>query len=207
MKHKSESFFERWAPDPHSLKFKLWLYFSLLAAVILVIIWFLQIFFLNNYYQTMKIHETKKIAASITSQYRGNIAIVDEIRDMSLTNDMYIHIETTDGTIIFSPVTEEGRRPSYAYVKEMGAAREQLLEGTKKKSVSIIIPEDRTNTNTLAYAGYLQDNAGENAILYIFSPLYPVSSTVEILQRQLIYITVIALILTFILAFYLSNRI
>ncbi|MEG1584790.1 MAG: HAMP domain-containing sensor histidine kinase, partial [Anaerovorax sp.] len=40
-----------------------------------------------------------------------------------------------------------------------------------------------------------------------FSPLYPVSSTVSILTNQLIYVTIISLILAFLLSFYLSNRI
>ena len=43
--------------------------------------------------------------------------------------------------------------------------------------------------------------------MYIFSPLYPVHSTISILKNQLIYITVIALVLAVLISFYLSSMI
>ncbi len=193
--------------DIHSLKFRLWAYFALFTLLLLFTIWLLQIFFLNNYYQKMKIEETQAVAQSIIVKAQGSTeSILEEVREMSLKNDMYIHIEATSNTIIFSPLTEEGRRPSYAYVEEMATLKEQLTQ-SGETSTSIIIPEARTNTNTLAYACYLETDANEQVIIYIFSPLYPVSSTVDILQRQLIYITAIALIIAIILTGYMTNRI
>ena len=44
-------------------------------------------------------------------------------------------------------------------------------------------------------------------IVYIFSPLWPVSSTIKILTNQLIYITIISFILAFLISLYLSTRI
>ena len=43
--------------------------------------------------------------------------------------------------------------------------------------------------------------------LYIFSPLYPVNSTVDILKNQLFYVTIITLFGAFSLAIYFANRI
>jgi len=191
--------------DPKSLKFKLWTYFLLFAALLMLILWVLQVFFLNNYYQQMKINETNRIAKSITEEY-GRADLKDQIRELMVRNDMYIHIESVDGTIIFSPQSEESRRPVYAYVKEMPAVKEQLMKnGTN--SISVIMPENRTDTNTLAYAGYLNTESGKETVLYIFSPLYPVSSTVDILRSQLFYVMMISFLLAFLISFYLSNRI
>lgn len=190
--------------DFKSINFKVWLYFVAFATILLLILWGLQIFFLNNYYQEMKINETKRVANVITSQYE-NENILDIIRNLSYSNDMYIHIETTDGTIVFSPTSEEGRRPSYGYLGEMAAMKEQLFE-SNSKSISTLIPEGRSDLNTLAYAGYVEDSYREKAILYIFSPLYPVGSTVAILQEQLKYITIISLAMAFAISIYLSRR-
>jgi signal transduction histidine kinase len=44
-------------------------------------------------------------------------------------------------------------------------------------------------------------------ILFIFSPLYPMGSTVGILSSQLAYVTIIALLLAMLIAFYLSRMI
>ena len=47
--------------DFKSIRFRLWLYFLSVALVILLLIWFLQIFFLNTYYEDMKSKEVTKI--------------------------------------------------------------------------------------------------------------------------------------------------
>lgn len=153
----------------------------------------------------MKINETNRVANVITSQYE-NEDILDIIRNLTYSNDMYIHIETTDGTIVFSPTSEEGRRPSYGYLGEMAAMKERLFN-SKSKSISSLIPEGRSDMNTLAYAGFVEDEYDDKVILYIFSPLYPVGSTVAILQEQLKYITIISLAMAFAISIYLSRRI
>ena len=78
--------------DFRSINFKIWLYFLLFAALLLLLLWFLQIFFLNNYYEEMKTTEIQQVAESITAQYK-NPHVFDKIREISIKNDMYIHIE------------------------------------------------------------------------------------------------------------------
>jgi len=189
-----------------SLSFRLWIYFAGFAMLLMAILWFLQIFFLNTYYQDMKIRDTARVAATIESKF-GSEGFIDVIVDLSITNDIYIHIETFDGSIIFSPATEERHRPSYAYVQDMQAVR-TMLQNSNEQSVSIVLPEPRTDTNILAYASFLNQshNPFDRVILYIFSPLYPVSSTVSILSTQLAYVTVISLLLAFALSYFLSRR-
>jgi signal transduction histidine kinase len=196
--------------DIRSIKFKLWAYFIFFAALLLSILWALQIFFLNNYYQQMKISETNRIANVISSQY-GEEDFLESIRSLSASNDMYIHIETEDA-ILFSPAKDSNRSPSYMYLPEMGTVRKLLLQGNAQ-SASIIISDDMPHGDadrgkkTLAYASYLNKSADDRVILYIFSPLFPVDSTVYILRDQLVYVTIISLFLAFFLSFYLSNRI
>ena len=55
--------------DAKSIKFRLWMYFAALGLGIVLLIWFLQIFFLNNYYEHMKIVEVNRIASSISHAY------------------------------------------------------------------------------------------------------------------------------------------
>ncbi len=187
-----------------SIKFKLWAYFISFAALLMIVLWFLQIFFLNNYYQAMKISDTNRLASVILSQY-GQDTFMDTLKNISSTNDVYIHIETSDGTIIFSPADSMIHKP-YGYFQEMLLVKEELLE-SNDSSYSTIIPDSRTNANTLAYASYLRREGGTTTILYLFAPLYPLDSTVGILQDQLAYVTIISLVLSFIVSFYLSIRI
>ncbi|MBR0600597.1 sensor histidine kinase [Clostridiales bacterium BAD-6] len=194
--------------DLKSLKFKIWIYFAVFAALLMLILWFLQIFFLNTYYQEMKISQTKKIARTIMAEY-GRDDLIENISALSYKNDMYIHIETSDGTIIFTPGEDDKRTgavgPALAFMKEMSKVRNKLLKN-QSNTVSIILPEPRSNMNTLAYGAFLDRTPGEEVILYIFSPLYPVESTVDILASQLVYVTIISLLLAFALSFLISNK-
>ncbi|MGI6730527.1 MAG: sensor histidine kinase [Anaerovoracaceae bacterium] len=191
--------------DGKSLKFIVWVYFALFAAFLMLLLWFLQIFFLKSYYQEMKIYETKKIAANIIENY-GQDNLLESISDISLKNDMYIHIETSDGTIIFSPAKDTLSRPYFEHIKGMSAIKEKL-QYSSEKTVSVIMSESGTDTNTLAFGAYLEDVPGREVVLYIFSPLYPVESTVGILANQLVYVTAISMILALGLSIFFSRRI
>ena len=47
--------------DYRSIKFKTWLYFVLFAGFLMLILWFLQVLFLNNFYEVMKVEQTKNV--------------------------------------------------------------------------------------------------------------------------------------------------
>lgn len=194
--------------DRNSLKFKIWLYFVLFAALLMGILWFLQIFFLDTYYEEMKISQTRKIANAIISHYQDD-DLVEYISGLSYENDMLIHIESSDGTIIFSP-SQNLDRPrilsSNIYLMEMAFMKKNLIQ-SGKQSASIIMADQGRKNNTLAYSAYLDNTEGHEVFLYIFSPLFPVSSTVEILSNQLRYVTLISLILAFALSLLISNKI
>jgi len=151
----------------------------------------------------MKISETRKVANTIINKYNDS-DILDIISDISIKNDMYIHIETSDGTIIFSPNSERRFMPAL-YFNEMTAVRGRLMHGDIS-TFSTIISEPRFDNNTLAYGAFLDHTKGKEVILYIFSPLYPVESTVDILASQLIYVTIISLVLAFCLSFFITRR-
>lgn len=192
--------------DQKSLKFKIWVYFVLFAALLMIMLWFLQIFFLDTYYEEMKISETREVARSIISKY-GNEGLVDYISSISYKNDMFIHIESSDGTIIFSPGNSLQKRiPDNAYLMEMSVIRKNLID-SGSNTTSIMLTDPGRKNNTLAYGAYLDNTPGNEVILYIFSPLFPVESTVDILASQLRYVTLISLVLAFILSFLISNRV
>ncbi len=183
-----------------SIKFRVWIYFLLFAAIILAVMWFLQVFFLNNYYEDMKIKETENTASVITSKYNSgnNKAFIAEMKEVAETDDMYISIEQNGARIY------PGTAPDTTYQGYIDTA-ETLLTQSTYKSVSKSVNNASTNRNTLIYATYLDKN--QNTIMCMIAPLYPVSSTIQIIQHQLIYIMIISLALAFILSVYLSSRI
>jgi signal transduction histidine kinase len=176
------------------------LYFLGFTALFLALLWFLQIFFLNNYYEEMKVRETENAAYRISSSYEvgGKAQMIETARAIVRNDDMYIHIVSADGFAVYTSSL------SSDYVDLIDTVKGDLY-ASGDNSVSGLIPSDVGGRNVLAYARFLGTDKEE--ILYVFSPLYPVQSTVNILKSQLIYITIIAFVLAFVLAYFLSARI
>lgn len=193
-------------PDFKSLKFKLWLHFFLFIVLVLGLLWFLQIFFLNHYYEEMKIKDTNKIAHEIMMMY-GDEDFIDTVSDLSSINDMYIHIEASDGSIIFEPATYGDKHAGYAaYIRSIDRMKNELVNSSSK-SVALTVPVADTNYKMLSYATYLDTTPEHEIVLYLFSPLYPVESTISILQNQLFTVTILSLIVASFIGIILARRI
>lgn len=210
--------------DFKSIRFKLWIYFIGFAMLLIGLIWFLQIFFLNNYYDHMKTGEITKIANAVIDTYEdsGNdpYRLAEVLNDVYATNeDIYIQVDSLDGSMQIAPrYAEHISLYRYKYNLQMQTLLAKLKESPLNKVATI---SENTNpltgetTKTLGYACYLSaarslspstDKSSE-FVMYIFSPLYPVKSTISILRVQLIYITIIATLLALALALYLARRI
>ena len=210
--------------DFKSIRFKLWAYFIVFALLLIGLIWFLQIFFLNNYYEQMKSGEITKLADKIIESYeeegRNPYKLTEILEDAYASNeDIYAQVESADGSFQIVPDSEEHfSLYRYKYSLQVQNLRSKL-ESSPLHRVAYIEelanPLTGEKSKTLNYACYLssdrkfsmEEKPYEDLILYIFSPLYPVKSTVSILRAQLIYITIIAVMLALALALYLANRI
>ena len=208
--------------DRKSIRFKLWISFIAFATFLIGVIWFLQIFFLNNYYEQMKRSEVSKLANQIVETYeqkgQNMFLLVESLNDLAiLYEDVYIRVETLDGQAVITP-EYAGPETVYRYTRQIDGLRNELLEDPALPSISHVIRASGSQGNggTLAYACYLQKGPklgsfpgkpSEVYVLYVISPLYPIKTTVSILRDQLIYITFIAAILSLILGLYFANRI
>ncbi len=190
--------------DPHSIKFKVCLYFIVFAMLLMTVLWLLQVFFLNTFYQTMKESKTKKVNQSIERAYSRNdlSGFSDRVAQIGASNDMYIYITYMEGLpfLIYG-----GSDSSRDYTQEMLQVRNEM-ETKNLKSVSLRIGETE-GRRTLACGMLLEASGKPKMIAYVFSPLWPVTSTIEILTNQLVYVTAISLVLSFILAWFLATRI
>ena len=191
--------------DSKSIKFRLWVYFMIIGLGTVALIWFLQLFFMNNYYGEMKFKEVVRTASSISYAYqRGDANLNASIKELSVNNDFYVFIESENGIILFLPQQEVYSSVS-GYMDEAMKLK-GLLEASGGAPVHFEV-NSKGKYNILAYGCQLTNKNGEQAVLYIFSPLYPVSSTINILKHQLFYVTAMTLVLAVTLAIYFSNRI
>ena len=180
------------------------LYFVIFAVFLLLLVWFLQNFLINHYYEEMRISEIRNSARMLENKYRlSNKAFETAAFDVSKNSGVYIRVSSPDGVNSYNFAS--GMPPSsIGYDYEIAAA-DSKLKSSDLNSVSITTKEDDSNLYTLVSASYLNPESKEE-VLYLVAPLYPVRSTVQILRSQFQLITIFALIVAVILALYLSRR-
>ena len=112
--------------DAKSIKFRLWIYFAALGLGIVILIWFLQIFFLNNYYEHMKIMEVNRISASICHSYeRNDSELTENIQELSISNDFYVMMESGGRVLLFMPESDS-ILPVYQYKEQLPKLKSML---------------------------------------------------------------------------------
>lgn len=210
MKYKHHKF------DSNSLKFKLWLYFMCFAALIMAVVWLAQVYMLNNSYEDMKTNQVNKFAQAISAQYRaGGLTdnFLNNIKELATTNDIDVILEDATGyTYYITQNTDESyagmtQQPAYSYIRERAEIKAQLNENGRFRGYTAKSPKSSGNYKTLVYGAYLDTADKHEIILYLFAPLYPVSSTIVILRNQLVYVTALALFLALIISMWLTGRV
>lgn len=211
---------ERKKIDFHSIKFKLLAYFLVFAVIMMILVWFLQIFFLNNYYEDMKTKQTARIADQIRKSYQSKdgdlTALKAVIKEVSAEDDLTIFIRTRTGRSVTNKAGQPIDQQYYydsRYEAEMFRLNAKLQTSSFDSISEILTNRAQPENRTLEYAGFLDKSnrsSAQNAdsyVMFIFSPLYPMHSTVEILKHQLLYIIVIALCLALLLSILLARHI
>ena len=193
--------------DYKSIKFKTWLYFVLFASFLMLVLWFLQVLFLNNFYGVMKGEQTKSVAKDIETTYKlkSNEKFLKKVEEISNSNDMFIYIVSSDGSTMYFKPSGDNTSSQY-YLAQIDTVNNYMLEHNTNKAYLTIKSIDDSK-EIFAYGRVLKATDKTPLIVYIFSPLWPISSTVHILTNQLVYVTFISLLVACLISFYLSIRI
>ena len=190
--------------DKKSLKFKMWTYFVIFAAFIMLLLWLLQIVFMNSYYESMKTNEIKKIGNSLVTEY-GKEGFEDLLYTTSLNEGIAIQILDESGSLIYPlNLIDIIRQPRLDY----RLFAEFLINLAQSQTdYAIYTREDpRLENPTLIYGAILDNSQGSNYFLYINSTLQPIDSTVNVLKNQLIIVTVISLALALVLSYAIATK-
>ncbi len=193
--------------DYKSIKFKTWLYFILFAGFLMILLWVLQVLFLNNFYDVMKDEQTQRVAKAIEIDYHQKSAgkFLKSVENISNSNDMFIYIVSYDGKTMYFKPSGDATGAQY-YADQIDTVNDAMLKKNSGSAYLRIKSEDDSK-DVLAYGALLEANDKSPLLVYIFSPLWPVSSTIDILTNQLVYVTFISLLVACLISFYLSIRI
>ena len=198
-----------------SLKIKTWL--SLLATMsfFILVLWLLEIVFLQNFYEFSKEFDAKKIQTTIIRELSdGDLReSYEEVIDISRRNDLFVLVYDGNGQILYHP---------FLYVdKSMGRVRvsvEDIMSGYKLGEVVTDMIESGKQTDTVKMRN--SHNMPSNLVLvnkfengsrtyYAVSrtQLAPVQATSDILERILLIILLLVFVLSVIISFVLAESV
>lgn len=189
--------------DFQSIKTTTMLYFISFTVIIITVIWCLQDFFINNYYESMRYSESLRTANALETQYQGAARDFEKYAsETALDNGLYIRVEDAE------KVTVYGGTVNFNYtMAEFNSDVRRIknkLTNSPLNSVSLVL-NNADNNKRLIYASSIRAGRDE-AIIVIISPLYPNAATIAIVRNMLLYISVIVVVLAITLSFYLSRR-
>ena len=222
-----------------TFKKKLWLYFTLFTAFIFSMLWLLQTVFLQGFYNSMLIKNTRNVAEEIVEN-GSNEQINNIIDRLARDNSVLVFVTDKNGNLLYGS-------DEYKEIQNNLDMEKQGKSGIKKENDDRDFPKDkeaplngrpeqkkRGNRTELpdnfdeiydlllsgssdsaeldmeglfAYGTYIDYPGYEDgAILYVSTTKDAVGSSVRIIRLQLIWVTVISLILGFILSWLLARK-
>ena len=201
---------------------KLWLWFVLFSAAIFLVLWLLQTVFLQSFYNGMAIRSAEKAAEKI-AEHAADADFYDMIDQAAAENSLLVFVTDSEGNILYSSdeykrlygQEEQAERqndnpyfsPDTVMNWEKGSLRNlpysygslmERLKGSETDSDGFV-----TEDNEAYVVGKV---LADGDILYISMPLGTVGGTVRILRLQLVWVSVLSLILGFVLAWVISKR-
>lgn len=244
-----------------SIKWRVFTYLLVFTGILLVVLWLIQICYLDSFYTMIKSREAEQVTSAV-----ANILTSDEddkdtlIHDIAAKNNMAVYVTNTDGDEICSAeyivnsrladMPSEQVQYYYEQAKEHGGIfkieyegginpefwsenmpePEDVAEGDLKwedKETMEPATEEGTENGNEAYGpgfhGFLQKRGqehiksviyvkivecdGQEEILLVNTQLTPVDATVNTLRIELIWITVIMILLSLGIAFLISRQI
>ncbi|MEA5002089.1 MAG: HAMP domain-containing sensor histidine kinase [Christensenella sp.] len=207
-----------------SIKWKIFIYILVFAAIMILLLWLFQIVFLNDFYQSIKKGEIRD-AAQVIEQNIDNEDIDTLIERISHQYDVCVRIADENGENVYTsdimPDCVIHKMPAFEFsilaqdTQENGGSMLRILPQKKfsgneydaRRFMGNVPPPDSGITESMIYTKTVTAADGQTMLLALNSVITPVNSTVETLRVQLIYITVILIVCALVIALIIAKRV
>lgn len=187
-----------------SIRSKLWLSMMALVGIVLVLLWLMQIVFLESFYTRLRIDDIRQKMAAI-----GQLAaageqqtVIDELERVALTQSLTLEwVDARGSTLYRSAADSASQMPMMRMM--WSDLYQRLLAG---KMVETSVSHHRFgNQYTIIGVPVRSATGAVSGGILATVPMAAVAETATILKRQLLYITAILLLVTGLLSFWLAR--
>lgn len=211
MKHKKEM------SSTISIRYKVFGYFAVFIACILLFLWFFQIVFLNDFYKITKINEIKS-SAQMISRNIENEDLDDLLTTISKNQQMCMEmINISNGTIVkvdgaikdclIHKLPLSSLYNYYDLAKNNGGSYLEIINVENTFNNAFTLPWNKHgDSKSLIYAKIVTLNNAD-ILLLLNTSISPVDATVNTLKIQLGCLSVLLVILAGVLAYIMYRKI
>lgn len=226
-----------------SIKWKIFTYLLVFTGILLVVLWLIQICYLDTFYKMIKINEAEKLTTDVISVLKSDsLNIGEQIDVLAAQNNMTVFVTDPEGNMAYSAeyiaTSRLNNMPAelvqfyYEKAKENGGAAQIEFQGGTNKtfpeedkqplpgSDGTLNPDAQPDPfrdgfmqnrgqdriESVIYVNIIQID-GEELVLMVNAQLTPVDATVNTLRIELVWITVIMIILSLVMALLLSRQV
>ena len=180
-----------------TLKKLLRIYLIIFSLLILFLIWFFQIIFLNKYYESSKTKEIKQTAYKLKNEYNKKTDLSESFNKLLLEKGICVDIISEQNTI--SSNTNISRNCISQslidkYIDE--------LKSNNNKDTIFNLKSGKYNTKKIIYS-FVSD---DGTYFFLTTIVEPIDLTVLILKRQFLIVSAITLFLSFGSALFLAKK-
>ena len=169
---------------------------TVFSLIILGFLWLFQVVFLNQYYEYYKSKSLTKAAVEVNYSYENSG--YEDLNDIAHDYGVCIEIIKNRNTVYSSDLYNKGcsiNNSSYVYMNE--------FINSNLKTKTYVITNTRYGNKTLIYA-----TSSDNGVYtFVSASLEPLDATTTILKSQFVTVSFIVLVLSFLIAYYISRRI
>lgn len=190
-----------------NLRNTVWLYFIIFTISVLVLIWFTFVVSLETNYKNIKTKNIVDIASYILNGWNEDNFTSEKLDGIAYSNDMCVLIQDSMGYTIYSyDMMGNNCLIHGVYNLELYRYRAEAL-ASPKGFYYAEIQNPRLNTDTLLFVMVVGDRTSPTGYIYLNTSLEPLKSTTDIIKTQVLWISVLLIILGLGISFFLAKLI
>ena len=177
----------------NKLATKIFIYLAIFSLFILIFLFFFQVIFINSFYEWTKTRTIKDLSKNILITENAT-SLYDKLDKVSYKENVCIELTSSNGDNLYSTYS------SNCKLRNKAIKRNFINSNKKTKTYNLI--NNFTKEKSIIAATKLSNN------LYIFisTSLIPLDSTINIIEQQLIIVSIVVLIFSIIVAYFISKR-
>ena len=183
-----------------NLRTKIWIYFIIFSASILLFLWIFQILFLKSYYKNFVVNKLENSVEKMLSSFQSN-NYEDILDKISMENEVCIEIINNDTTKYLSVLYDKGCMGGETSKDGSFYKKDFINSNLSKKIYTLVNP--RFKNKSIIYGIKLD----ETNYAFISASIEPIDTTITVLKNQFFYVTLLVIILSLIVSYFVSKKI